>query len=476
MKMKRLLLATTALLLVVSCSDQSTEMVGDAADSAITFIGSVSNSTRFSSSTDEFESGDEISVTAFDGSTIYANNVTYSHDGSSFYSTTPISQIDTDQKLSFIATFPTMESYSNEFTFEAMTDQSVGDNYEMSDLLISTLSETSALCPVLTFRHAMSKLSINISDSSKAGGVMTIYARSGVLIDIESDSYTTQGAGKIFTPITNGSTGYDVIFAPQTIYANEILATYEVNGTTYAWKANDVLNFESGNSYTFNWDLANNSVEYDGENDSWTNEVEEPEGLVLADLSATNYPAEDTWVITDYDANTVQFAPLIEALEAVAAADSTREISLEFPNLKKIPSFALLGQINVDDRQNAMMAINTNALVSIKADKVTTVEGYSLQFCDNLRYVELPSVTSIETYAFFYCGKLATLKIATAEGVALSSMSYLTFSWVSSTTTTISRTGIDVEVGSANSSLVDTSAKSLTIGGYTFVFNSIKVI
>ncbi len=477
MKMnKRLLTASTALLLFASCSEQPTETIENVDGSAITFMGSISNSTRFDESTSKFESGDEISVSAFDGTTRYANNVTYLHDGDTFGSSSPISYYDTDQKLSFLATYPTVESLDKEFMFEVQTDQSTGDNYELSDLLLATQSETSALCPTLTFRHAMSKLYIDVPYSSMTGGVMTVYARGGVLIDIDSDSYTTQGTGKILTPMSDGSTGYKVIIAPQTIYAGEVLATYEFNGTTYAWKANDKLIFESGIAYTFSWDIVYNSVEYAGENDDWTNEVEEPEGLVLADLSATNYPTDDTWVITDYDASTVQFAPLLEALEAVAAEDSSRRISLEFPNLKKIPTYAFLGQINADDKQTATAAINTDALISIKADKVTAVESYAIQYCDNLQYIELPNVTSIGVYSFFTCNKITSLKMATNEGVELSSLSFRAFSWVNTGTTTVTRSSIDVVVGSANSSMVDTTAKSLTIDGVTFTFKSITVL
>ncbi len=233
----------------------------------ITFQSSITPETRVTD--DLFDKGDEISVSALDGTSSYAESVSYVYDGSIFYSTTPIYYTSVDQTLSFVATHPTIKNLDSVFSFEVSADQSTEDNFNSSDLLLATAEATGDTSPALEFQHAMASIVINNTDTSMSGGVIKILAQCSVEIDTIEEEYTTDGSVVEITPTANGSESYKAIIAPQVVKSGEIMATYEVNGVTYKWTANNDMTFKSGYRETYDWDVSSNTVTYTGSVEGW---------------------------------------------------------------------------------------------------------------------------------------------------------------------------------------------------------------
>ncbi|MFI3289762.1 MAG: fimbrillin family protein [Rikenellaceae bacterium] len=507
--MKKLLTLLTTAMLFSAC-EKSPDEVGETA-SQITFKSSIASATRVVS--DVFEDGDKISVTAFDGSTTYADQVGYVYDGSTFSSSSPIYYANETQELSFIAAYPAVDNFSNLFSFSVLADQSSGDNFEMSDLLVATTEATSNLNPTLEFSHAMSNLVINITDSSIADGVLKVFALGEASIDLQEGRYTASGETMELTAAKSGESSFAVLFAPQTINAGETVATYEVEGKTLTWVANNDLEFASGYRYTFNWDISLDKVTYSGNIASWNYESLNEEGYTeshsLDYFSATSYPiSTDIWTISDSSATTDDFAGLSAAIEALAG--SGREISLIFSNLTAIPDFAIFGTSSFSDTYNSTALVsvsaplaesvgqyafyNCSALVELDFPVATTIYTFAFAYCASLPELYFPSVailenhcfrnctslttanfpeaTNVRTYIFFSCSSLTDLSLATNDGVELLEMTNISFGWNTATSITLSK--INLTVGSANADNV--VGNTIYVGIYDFTFVSITVL
>ncbi len=537
MKKLLFLLASSAVLLS-SCEDVSTEVVGDGA-SEVTFKGAITTETRVTENL--FDVNDEIYVTAFDGESTFADKVSYIYNESIFSSTTPISYESQSQTLSFVAAYPAIDDLAKNFTFEVLEDQNSGDNYEMSDLLIATTDAVYDLCPTLVFNHTLSNLVISISDADLRGGVLTVYGVGETLIDIDNQTYTAVADASDIAITAAYDTTYKAILSPQSISAGNVVATYEMNGATYTWSAGSNMTLESGYRYVYSWDIENNvvellgtindwadggdfdiywgvddeeeSVELSGDIDDWAEGDEftispmEASEFTLDYFSETTYPSTDNWIITDASATTTDFAGLSAAI--VALSGSGREISLEFPNLTSIPNYAIFGESSYNDD----LAID--ALVSVSAAKATSVGQYAFYSCDALADVDFPAATDINTYAFAYtsitsiCFPAATTLynhcyrgcslltyaefpvVTTINQYVLNSCPLLTeLHWATAdgvrltsmhvsaikwaTNNISTMTDINLTVGAANADMVVGS--SLFFGDYEYIFKSITVL
>ncbi len=505
--MKRLSSLFAALLLLSSCEQSPDEL--NRVDSVVTFSSSIAPSTRVKS--DLFEISDQIYVTAFAGSEIYANQVSYTYDGTTFSSSSPIS-LPEESGLSYIAAYPADDEFAENFTFEILEDQSLNDNYEMSDLLIASHESTDESCPTLSFNHVLSSLVINITNADLLGGKLKVFAQNEAQIDIANQAYTAQGEVVELTPVTVDDACYKVIIAPQSISAGAVVATYSLDDKVYTWSANSNFELASGYRNTFNWDISEDDVTFDGSTLEWDDERESGY-LDLSYFSATKYPTTiDTWKIIDTTATTADFAGLSAAIEALA--NSGRRISLEFPNLTSIPDYAIFGTSSYDDDTKAAFA--ASALFSVSAESATSIGQYAFYSCNSLAVVDFPAVTTISTFAFydctaltsivfpsvktlanhvfnsctsiasaefpeittiniyvfFQCSSLKELSIATNDGVVLSYIDRIAFNWATTDSVTVSN--INITVGSANYDLV--SGNTLYVGTCDFTFTSITVI
>ncbi len=416
--MKKLLLFAS-IALVAACQNSNTEFEESTLElgEEVTFMSSIASQTRVSDNS--FDVGDQIVVSAMDGSEIYAESIIYTYDGTIFSSTTPISHKSGSSELSYMAAYPSIDNLAEEFAFEPLADQSTATNYELSDLLVASIGTTSESCPELTFAHSMSNLVMTISEGA-TGGNLKVFAQPSAAINIANDQCVAMGSTTEFTPCWVDSSSAKVILAPQTISAGTTVASYELDGTTYNWVAANDISFASGYRYTCTWELNPESgyseVTFNSYIEEWIDdeitggfiEDEKTETITLSEISADNIPEGDTWVITDTTAISTDFAGFSDALAALG--DSGREISVEFPNIEAIPAYAIFGVSAYS--YSLFNSLNSDALVSIKADVATSVGTYAFYCCSNLRNVEIPEVTSIEIRAFNACSSIPEINLS----------------------------------------------------------------
>ncbi len=209
-----------------------------------------------------FEAGDVISVTAYtsDGST-FAANVEYTFNGSTFTSENPITYEDYTQKLSFRAAYPATEIASDKtISFEAAQDQS--SDYTLSDLMVSSIAETSEKSPSLTFSHVMTKVVVSVtsSDVDMNNATASLGAVAGVVCDLEAASTEATGESTEITMASNGVNSFKAVVAPQTIASGAVLGTITANGTPYEISFNSDLTLESGCSYSVEAKIAGGKI------------------------------------------------------------------------------------------------------------------------------------------------------------------------------------------------------------------------
>ncbi len=402
-------------MLICSCSDKSdsieTAYLSEENSNELTFSASISASTRVASNA--FETGDKILVSAHDGTSLYASQVEYSYDGTIFSSDTPIKYTSSTQNLSFNAVYPSTVSLAENFTFSVLADQSSGNNYEMSDLLVSVAEATNDACPTLLFKHKFTSLVVNITTEGKSGGVMSFNAKGEATVDLTNSSVVASGSVGTVTPLYSADS-YKAILAPQSFDASSLVASYTVDSITYEWIAEAGFELLEGYRHTYNWDINSNKVTLVSYIEGWDDEklINYPtvgDTISLASLSATSIPTNNLWVITDATATTADFAGFSAAIEALAT--SSREIYVEFPNLDAIPDYAIFGKSSAD------ISFASDALVYVTAPKALSVGYYAFQYCSSLEVVDLPAATNIDPSAFVECESLTTVNMPLVETI-----------------------------------------------------------
>ena len=188
-----------------------------------------------------------------------------------FTSQTPILYKSETQALTFFAIYPAVNDFTSVFEFQVKSDQTIGNNYEMSDLLTSKIEPTQEKCPQLSFYHRMSQVIINITSGGDSGGDLSINCKNQSTCDVANGIYTAIGGNIAITPVINGNTGFKAIIAPQVVAAGTAFATYEVNNMSYTWKPKTDLTFLSGKQYIYNWNLADREITLEGIINGWGN-------------------------------------------------------------------------------------------------------------------------------------------------------------------------------------------------------------
>lgn len=271
MKRKQLFAAIVVSSMLLSCTNSLTgteDLIDvDPAEVAITFDPSVNGVTRVIS--DLFEVGDQITVNAYDGGSIFESDVQYIYNGDLFASEDPIFFEDDSQYLSFRAIYPAVDSFADALTFTANSDQSSGDNFEMSDLLYAYVSKTNDECPTLEFNHIMTSVVVDIITPNMGDGVLTLYGATKVVFDFANDDYSVSSSATSVIAASNGSDSFKAILAPQSISTGTLMATYEIDGDIYEWTLDRNYDFEIGCRYSFEWNLIEGLVSFKSYINGW---------------------------------------------------------------------------------------------------------------------------------------------------------------------------------------------------------------
>ncbi len=249
-----------SLLLITSCMQSDVDSMSSDIDvNAITFSSSINQvATRVEGNS--FESGDEISVSAYAGDELYAKDVKYVYADSTFTSSDPIKLSYDCPSLSYWAVYPYMAIEDGVVNFSIAADQSVDGAYEKSDFLSSYVSTTPQKSPLLTFNHMLSKVVINLStdELNLASAQVSLSSATEVYFDIKTGSYEISDSEQIITPAYNGTNSYKAIIMPGIIAAGGNLASIVIEDLEFAVEAPVDFIFESGCQYTYNLMLTQN--------------------------------------------------------------------------------------------------------------------------------------------------------------------------------------------------------------------------
>ncbi|MFI3263700.1 MAG: fimbrillin family protein [Rikenellaceae bacterium] len=255
--MKKLFYGAFALLFIASsCSEAGVN--GPVSDpNALTFKSSITTASRATGN--QFDQGDEISVTAYaeDGS-IYKANALYTYSDT-FTSADPIVYTEDGQMLSFWAVYPYTElSEAGEVEFSVLKDQSEGTNYTLSDLMYSYAGATSESTPTLTFNHLLSNVIVNISSEEISLVNIEPYleAATDVNYNIFTGATTASETKSQISMASNGTNSYKAIIIPQSYAAGDTIGCIWVDGLDYPIVANKAYEFKAGKEYVFDLEIA----------------------------------------------------------------------------------------------------------------------------------------------------------------------------------------------------------------------------
>ncbi len=305
--MKRLSLFLFGIIaLTTSCQQQE---VGDftAAKSGISFRTAID--TRVEGNL--FENGDPISVSAFTEAGVeYASNAEYTYSEGYFTSQDPIvyDKME-DVELSFLAVYPYSESFANEFTFTVQSDQSAGDNYSISDLMVAETEVTDATEPTLTFSRQLSQVVVEVVDASGAvvdDAVVSVSAMTSVAVNFSEATYVASGSASKVVMADNGNGSYKALVPAQTIASGADFVTVTLDGETTVEQLSSAFTLEAGNSYTYYVTLADNTeATYyaDGEVTQWQTESAGASKPVHLIIVGDGYIEEDYAVGGAFDQN-----------------------------------------------------------------------------------------------------------------------------------------------------------------------------
>lgn len=207
---------------------------------------------QFTKATDTaFEEGDQISVNIFNPE-CYLYNAHFTYTGGQLTSATPYAWYeDTDIESTITAMYPaseTMEGYAATQSFMVNADQSTKAGYAASDLLLAqTTAKPTADAVNLPFKHALSKIVVNVDNQLKEA-VENVWF-TDVLGEVSfstadhSDLAPTGTAGTVKAYKSSDNT-WQLIVAPQT--ASPKLALTTTSGKQYTFVLTENVTFSPG--------------------------------------------------------------------------------------------------------------------------------------------------------------------------------------------------------------------------------------
>lgn len=249
MKIKTLLSSVAVLFLAAACQKTPVEQQTPSDKLTVRFNASLY---QFTKATDtSFEEGDQISVNIFNPE-CYLYNAHFTYTGGQLISATPYEWYeDTDVEATVTAMYPaseTMEGFAATQSFMVNADQSTKVGYAASDLLLaSTKAYPSEDAVNLPFKHALSKIVVNVDNQLKEA-VENVWF-TDVLGEVSfstadhSDLAATGSAGTV-KAYKSGENTWQLIVAPQT--ASPKLALTTTSGKQYTFVLTEDVTFTSG--------------------------------------------------------------------------------------------------------------------------------------------------------------------------------------------------------------------------------------
>ncbi len=185
----------------------------------------------------------------------YAHNVKYIYDGSVFKAEEPIYLPEDNSALFYRAVYPYNSKYTKTFSFEVFGDQSLNNNYTLSDLMTANTNASTEEIPALVFDHRLSNIIVNIEYEERPAGVEKLYlnnVKRWVTVDLNNNTFESNGTGYEIVAAPNGTSSFRAIVPPQTIAAGTTILTLYVGSHSFSFYIENDLEWRSGKQYTYN--------------------------------------------------------------------------------------------------------------------------------------------------------------------------------------------------------------------------------
>lgn len=238
---------------------------------------------NFTKATDSaFEEGDQIGLHVVTNNA-YINNAKYTYAGGSLTSEVVNYWHDDESvEADVLAYYPynVNATYKAEgYTFTVEADQAAEGGYAASDLLVAaTKSYPTKETVALPFRHALSKVVINIESELDEAiqSVMFADVYGSAVIDLKEGSAVVNGQkGTIKAAKVAGKESYTLIVVPQTAATPRILVTVE-GDKQYTFNISAATDFVAGKVATANITLTKELIgtEFSAEITDWVGDSE----------------------------------------------------------------------------------------------------------------------------------------------------------------------------------------------------------
>lgn len=260
--MKHILEGSGLILLISACAPSEEEGNRLPGENEVCFTSGIQAASRATATA--FEEGEDISVFAFKDASgfaaeSYASNRRYIYNKGRFMASGTENAIvypEDESPLAFQAIYPYQASAGASFSFEVKGDQSIDNNYTLSDLMSASTASTMDLIPHLAFSHRLSNIVLNLSfDEAPAGKVQVNFQNVTSTASVDMLTGTYEGIGeqaKTIRAASNGTHSYRAILPPQFIEAETELAVITTEaGASYTWKMPKTTEWKSGIQYTY---------------------------------------------------------------------------------------------------------------------------------------------------------------------------------------------------------------------------------
>ena len=247
MKIKSLISAAFAgLIMAVACEKAPVEQPTPSEKLTVKLSASLY---QFTKATDTaFEDGDQISVNIFNPE-LFLENAKFTYNAGQLTSATPYAWYDdTELESTVTAMYPATEVFAETQTFMVNADQSTKAGYAASDLLLAqTTAKPTAEAVNLPFKHALSKIVVNVDNQLKEEIANVWFA--DVLGEVtfstadHSDLVATGSEGTV-KAYKSGDNTWQLIVAPQT--ASPKLALTTASGKQYTFVLSEDVTFSAG--------------------------------------------------------------------------------------------------------------------------------------------------------------------------------------------------------------------------------------
>ncbi len=277
-------LALSALALIVACNDID-EVAADAdvdstsEECSVSFISSIESRVV----DNEFQTNDLIYVETYNATSEYCKESLFSYDAGVFSPKTADDAIIkyASEEYSYYAIYPAYNAdgqlHSNvlsSFPFSAQTNQSTLESVNLSQLMSSSVTESSDTQPKLKFTNLMSKVSLSVmvdfNSITSSEFTATYSLKVDALVNPKvGASLVSQTAEYVeITPYVNNDS-YEAIVAPQVVAPGTTIATIIYDGQNYDWivEAESMLETNSVYEYTAFIDSESNSVVFINESE-----------------------------------------------------------------------------------------------------------------------------------------------------------------------------------------------------------------